>query len=348
MKMTKKFVVSFGFTVAFLLSAFLLPKQTANASCYHYWSNWYSTKTRCEQQGYRYRACFLCGETQIYSLPPQAHSWSSWQQSNPTCLSDGYKYRYCVNCSVKERITLPKTGKHTWGKWGVAKKADYTHAGKRRRACKICSTTQSKKIPKKKPTKKQKAVLKQVKKYMNASIYYNPSKLLSCFAQKPEAEVFSAKEYLRSHYEEQNPYITYSIKKVKVKGNTATVQIRVTAPDSYDHFYESLQAVDDGYYRYSGYPDYSYVLDDESYYIVDYEKAFSELTMDEINRYMEPIFTDLKKEYWDNMKTRNVTFPYVKTAQGWKIQTPNRNICDIATCMYQKAYYDYHREAESF
>ena len=343
MKSMKKVFIAFGFTASFLLLGFLLPKQTAEASCSHYWSNWYSTKTRCEQQGYRYRACYLCGQSQIYSLPPQAHSWGPWYQDGPTCLSDGHKYRYCANCSAKETITLPRTGKHTWGKWFVAKKADYNHTGKRKRTCKICSATQSKKIPKKKTTKNQKAVLKQVRKYMNAAIYYNPAKLLSCFAQKPEAEVFSTKEYLRSFYEDHNLDITYSIKKVKVTGKTATVQVRVYAPDVYDTFYESLEAVADGFYRYSDYWTLSgnYSYDDGSVYIPDYEESFSELTMDEVNRYMEPIFIDLNKLYGTGMRRRNVTIPYVKTAQGWKIQTPNRNICDIATCMYQKAYYEY-------
>ena len=247
------------------------------------------------------------------------HEWGDWEVFiEPKCNREGRQYRQCTKCYTTEYEDIPAIGHHTWSNWFTDRPASYNRNGVQSRYCEYCDIDQYRELPKKKASAKQRKLIKAVRKYFSAAKKYNPSKLNNCFVKKTSGSFFSDKKYMIKYCRKYNKdNISYDIKKISIKGKTATVKVEATSTDAYDVFYASFADA------------------------VDYSIAHPGISTTAFNNYFSKQLKKNTRLYDISDITTVVNFSYKKVGGKWKISKNTLAIRDIANCRYEEAYEDY-------
>lgn len=318
--MKRKLIICTLFAI--MLSAFILPTDVrAYNLCVHEWSDWeISIEPTCSWHGIRHRRCNKCHEYEYEDIPATGrHMWSNWEiSSQPTCSHPGARMRRCSVCQEFQFESIPQNNLHEWSDWSTDRPASYNRNGVQSRYCEYCYVDQYRKLPKKKANAKQRKLIKAVGKYFSAAKKYNPSKLNSCFVKKSSGSFFSDKKYMIKYCRKYNKdNISYDIKKISIKGKTATVKVEAISTDAYDVFYASFSDT------------------------VDYSIAHPGISTAAFNNYFSKQLKRNTRLYDVSDITTVVNFSYKKVGGKWKISKNTLAIRDIANCRYEEAYKDY-------
>lgn len=317
--MKRKLIICTLFII--MLSAFILPTDVHAYTCEHEWGDWeVFIEPKCYREGRQYRQCTKCYTTEYEDVPAIGHhTWSNWEIAlQPTCSSTGNRSRSCLVCYESEIESIPANGEHLWSDWFTDRPASYNRNGVQSRYCEYCYVDQYRALPKKKANAKQRKLIKAVGKYFSAAKKYNPSKLNNCFTKKTSGSFFSNKKYMIKYCRKYNKdNIGYDIKKISIKGKTATVKVEATSTDAYDVFYASFADA------------------------VDYFIAHPGASTAAFNNYFSKQLKKNTRLYDISDITTVVNFSYKKVGGKWKISKNTLAIRDIANCRYEKAYKDY-------
>ncbi len=112
----------------------------------------YSSKTiapTCTEKGYTLHFCKCGDEYKDTYVDAKGHT-IKYDEVAPTCGASGVKSGYCSVCGWQDPniVTLPATGKHTYGDWYVDTPATTTSTGLEKRRCSGCGKTEERSIPK--------------------------------------------------------------------------------------------------------------------------------------------------------------------------------------------------------
>lgn len=92
--------------------------------------------------------CSVCNEKKTEKEgSPAEHNWQQTYSEPATCAADGYKSYKCASCSKDKMVTIPATGKCTYGEWIVAVNASCDKDGLKVAACTQCGDKKEQKIP---------------------------------------------------------------------------------------------------------------------------------------------------------------------------------------------------------
>lgn len=153
-------------------------------------------------------------------------------------------------------------------------------------------------------------------KFVEAGRTYNIKQMEKQFINKKKTDglFFRKNAYMRRFCRSYNKqYLQCTIKKVTIKGNNATVKLRVTHPDA---FMACSSALDD-------------VFDNEVY--LYYSNA-------NIDKYIYRHIIEYVDSDWPvETETNTVTFKTKKIYGKWKIVKRTDAIADIINCEYQSA-----------
>lgn len=72
------------------------------------------------------------------TISAHSHSYTGKVTVEPYCGGTGIKTYTCSGCSASYTETIPATGAHTWGGWGVKQAATCTASGIKARKCPVC------------------------------------------------------------------------------------------------------------------------------------------------------------------------------------------------------------------
>lgn len=107
----------------------------------------------CARDGVSYVTvtCKTCGitESRTITIPKTGrHTWGEWRiAARPSEDGEGTRERTCSVCGEKETAPLNACTEHIWGEWTITKKPTATEEGSRTHTCDRCGTTEEEKIP---------------------------------------------------------------------------------------------------------------------------------------------------------------------------------------------------------
>lgn len=90
----------------------------------------------------------MAGTVKEVTIPATGkHTWGDWQVTRKaTCAEEGERVRACSVCGNRETEKIQKTGEHSWGEWKTTAEATCTLEGKQTRTCKECGKTQTQSV----------------------------------------------------------------------------------------------------------------------------------------------------------------------------------------------------------
>ena len=105
----------------------------------HTYGDWITdTAATCTKDGAKHRVCKKCGAVENGIIEKLGHNYSAeWTVDKPAdCKNSGKKSRHCTRCDARtDIISIPSTGKHTYGDWQTLRAATCTEEGERIRYC---------------------------------------------------------------------------------------------------------------------------------------------------------------------------------------------------------------------
>ena len=118
----------------------MIKAYAVNAECAeHTYGDWITdTAATCTKDGAKHRACKKCGAVENGIIEKLGHNYSAeWTVDKPAdCKNSGKKSRHCTRCDARtDIISIPSTGKHTYGDWQTLRAATCTEEGERIRYC---------------------------------------------------------------------------------------------------------------------------------------------------------------------------------------------------------------------
>ena len=118
----------------------MIKAYAVNAECTeHTYGDWITdTAATCTKDGAKHRVCKKCGAVENGVIEKLGHNYSAeWTVDKPAdCKNSGEKSRHCTRCDARtDNISIPPTGKHTYGDWQTLRAATCTEEGERIRYC---------------------------------------------------------------------------------------------------------------------------------------------------------------------------------------------------------------------
>ena len=118
----------------------MIKAYAVNAECTeHTYGDWITdTAATCTKDGAKQRVCKKCGAVENGVIEKLGHNYSAeWTVDKPAdCKNSGEKSRHCTRCDARtDNISIPPTGKHTYGDWQTLRAATCTEEGERIRYC---------------------------------------------------------------------------------------------------------------------------------------------------------------------------------------------------------------------
>ena len=118
----------------------MIKAYAVNAECTeHTYGDWITdTAATCTKEGAKHRVCKKCGAVENGVIEKLGHNYSAeWTVDKPAdCKNSGEKSRHCTRCDARtDNISIPPTGKHTYGDWQTLRAATCTEEGERIRYC---------------------------------------------------------------------------------------------------------------------------------------------------------------------------------------------------------------------
>lgn len=105
------------------------------------------TPATCTQKGWTNYTCKRCDDRYVDDyIPTLGHDYTK-EHIPATCIQVGKLYFECCRCGYNyTEENEPKTD-HNWGDWKIVEQSTLRKEGRKERNCKICSASQSERIP---------------------------------------------------------------------------------------------------------------------------------------------------------------------------------------------------------
>lgn len=116
----------------------------------HSWTEWErAQEATCEVEGQDERACTVCGEVEIKSLPVLEHVWDDGTVTTPaTETQEGTMTYTCVMCGSTRTEPIEKKTHttHTWSQWDTVQETTCERTGKEQRVCTVCGKEETRTV----------------------------------------------------------------------------------------------------------------------------------------------------------------------------------------------------------
>lgn len=323
----------FAITATLLLAAIWpnllnFPGTSAEASeCkQHTWTAWdIYQEPDCRGEGHRVRHCTVCYEYDDDYPAKTDHIWGTRYTSYPTCTEPGYTHRECQVCYKQEYVNrTPATGIHIYRKWRTTKKATLSSTGTAKRECVGCDRKEEKRLDKLKPNRKENAVVKVAKGYLNGVKSYNIRKIRNSFWSNAIPDLFVGSKNMAKFCRTNNrKYFKYKLISAKVQGKKATVRVQCTYADHYDATYSMIL------------DSFSYILRNPNHTTKSYQN-FQYKTM---NKYAR----QNRKRRGQKLDSKTINISLTKKRGKWRISKSTGAMANLMHCNYFSASDDFFR-----
>ena len=232
----------------------------------------------------------------------------------PICEYESGWSRICLICGINDEEIRPPAG-HKYGKWIIDKPATPYAKGKKHRVCSVCKEEETAVIPIRKSTAAEKKAVKAARKLFAYAKTYNIGKMNACFTKSQDASFFKNNAYMASYCRKYNKKkLRYSVSNIILKGNKATVKLKVTYPDAYKPLLKTCEAMNWNGYSYNSRTGQKKMQS----YVKKYTKRFG------VRKMTQTLTVSLKKT----------------KKKGWKISGSTRAIKNAINCNYRTALKD--------
>lgn len=194
-------------------------------------------------------------------------------------------------------------------------------------------------------------IQKQVKKFFNATKTQDIAKLKKLYKKGQSFKYCSDKHLAKVMKRMQKENLTYSINKIKVKKNNATVYVKVVYYNAYDDMFSAFDDMIIDFYEGGGnkskvsfknwakYLKYYYEenreeLTDEEWIISAGEESYG----DEYDDYLEE-YNEIKNDFVSTYCARKtIKIPMVKIGKHWYVEQQTKDIFNMSNCHILKAH----------
>ena len=256
------------------------------------------------------------------------HVWTEWRNqksimtgeddervfAEPICTNESAWTRTCLICGHGELEIRQPTG-HKYGAWIIDQAATPYVKGKKHRECKVCGETITQVIPIRKSTAAEKKAVKAARNLFAYAKTYDIGKMNACFTKSQDASFFKNNAYMASYCRKYNKKkLRYSVSNIILKGNKATVKLKVTYPDAYKPLLKTCEAMNWNGYSYNSRTGQKKMQS----YVKKYTRRFG------VRKTTQTLTVSLKKT----------------KKKGWKISASTRAIKNAINCNYRTALKD--------